>query len=130
MSTIIVGYVPTPTGETALQAAAHEARTHGDQLLVLNVHRHDAPVHADALDDADRRRVRDMLADSAAEVDFVEVEDDSDVAHAILSAAEEHDARLIVLGLRRRSRVGKLLLGSDAQRIIMQAECNVLCVRR
>lgn len=52
-----------------------------------------------------------------------------DVADDIIAAASEGDADLIVIGLRRRSPVGKLLLGSNAQRILLDAPCPVLAVK-
>ncbi len=46
-----------------------------------------------------------------------------------MSAAERSSADLIVIGLRRRSPVGKLILGSNAQRILLDAPCPVLAVK-
>lgn len=50
------------------------------------------------------------------------------VGHAIASTAERVGADLMVLGLTKRSLVGKVLLGSDAQGALMAATCPVLCV--
>lgn len=47
----------------------------------------------------------------------------------VLDAAEEHQADLIVIGLRRRSPIGKLFLGSTAQRILLEADCPVVAVK-
>lgn len=48
---------------------------------------------------------------------------------AMLAAAEQTGADLVVVGLRRRSPVGKALLGSVAQEILLQADCPVLGVK-
>lgn len=50
-------------------------------------------------------------------------------ADAVLDLSIENKATLIVVGVRRRSPVGKFLLGSAAQRIILEAEAPVLTVK-
>ena len=50
-------------------------------------------------------------------------------AEDLIAAAEESDADVIVIGLRRRTPVGKLILGSNAQRILLDAPCPVLAVK-
>jgi nucleotide-binding universal stress UspA family protein len=55
--------------------------------------------------------------------------DAQDPADEVLRAAESTDAEFIVIGLRRRSPVGKLLLGSNAQRVLLDAACPVLAVK-
>jgi nucleotide-binding universal stress UspA family protein len=52
-----------------------------------------------------------------------------DIADAVLDAARESRATLVVVGVRRRSPVGKMLLGSVAQRVILDADCPVLAVK-
>jgi nucleotide-binding universal stress UspA family protein len=53
----------------------------------------------------------------------------TDLADQILELADEAGVELIVLGLRRRSASGKLILGSSAQRILLEASCPVLAVK-
>ena len=50
-------------------------------------------------------------------------------AEDLIAVANETDADLIVIGLRRRTPVGKLILGSNAQRILLDAPCAVLAVK-
>lgn len=47
----------------------------------------------------------------------------------IVAFAEEIGADLIVLGVKKRSKVGKLMFGSTAQYVILQADCPVLAVK-
>ncbi len=53
----------------------------------------------------------------------------NDPAEDLISVAESEAADFIVIGLRRRSPVGKLILGSNAQRILLDASCPVLAVK-
>lgn len=52
-----------------------------------------------------------------------------DAAQFVLDLADRESARLIVLGLRRRSATMKMLLGSHVQYILTNSERPVVCVR-
>ena len=73
-----------------------------------------------------------MVADIKGEGVDVEVqhkEQARDAADEILAAADEAGASLVVVGLKKRSAVGKLMLGSTAQTVMLGAKCSVLGVR-
>ncbi|MFE1083840.1 universal stress protein [Brevibacterium sediminis] len=71
-------------------------------------------------------RTRHPKTPDAEVVFLAEHQDESD---AVLDLAAEHDASLIVIGVRRRSPVGKFLLGSAAQKIILEAPIPVLTAK-
>jgi len=52
-----------------------------------------------------------------------------DPAEDLINVATDVAAEFIVIGLRRRTPVGKLILGSNAQRILLDAPCPVLAVK-
>jgi nucleotide-binding universal stress UspA family protein len=47
----------------------------------------------------------------------------------LVAFAKENGVNEIVVGVRKRSKVGKLLLGSTAQYVILNADCPVVTVR-
>lgn len=131
---IVVGYAATDEGRAALERATDEARARGVLLLVVNSTRPDRIGHRTSPEDAariedDLGRVREQLARSGVQHELRRPSPTPDPAEDIISAALECDAELIVIGLRRRTPVGKLLLGSNAQRILLDAPCPVLAVR-
>lgn len=117
---IVVGYLATPEGEAALRSAAHEAKRRGSDLKIVPSGAGD--------DSAFPTETHKALLDGL----HYEVEgpaEDGDVAELLISTAERTDAELIVIGLRKRNPVGKLILGSNAQRILLDASCPVLAVK-
>lgn len=125
--TIVVGYVPTNEGEAALAAAVTETRRRGSRLVVVLVRRARAEQHATFEAEADA--LRDRLDDQDVAYEVRQLRRSEDLADDLIATAAEVEAELIVIGLRRRSPVGKLILGSNAQRILLDAACPVLAVK-
>ena len=73
--------------------------------------------------------VKAKLEGSGVEFDLRQLVRGFEPAEDLISVAETNSADLIVIGLRRRSPVGKLILGSNAQRILLDAHCAVLAVK-
>ena len=116
---IVVGYSPRPEGRAALSRALSEARLRGAALVVVNT---SPEVDADG-------GLASELAASGVTYDIRTSADVHDSAEELIRTAEATDADFIVIGLRRRSPVGKLLLGSNAQRVLLDAACPVLAVK-
>ena len=47
----------------------------------------------------------------------------------LVQLADEHKADEIIIGVRRRSKVGKLIFGSTAQYVVLNASCPVVSVK-
>jgi nucleotide-binding universal stress UspA family protein len=131
MGSIVVGYVPKAEGRAALRRAADEARLRNLRLVVINSHRGGREFdREEAIEsEAQLEEVRNELDKAGVEHEVRQLVRGLDPAEDLISVAEELDAELIVIGLRRRSPVGKLILGSNAQRVLLDAACPVLAVK-
>lgn len=127
-TSIVVAYSPDPYGRAALEHGAALAADGGDRLVVVNATKGDSYVdrryaHEDEVTELVRR------VEAAGVPVEVRREMVPDVADAVLEVVDEVAARLLVVGVRPRSPVGKVLLGSVAQQLILDASCPVLSVR-
>ncbi|MBW9206163.1 universal stress protein [Mumia sp. zg.B53] len=131
MGTIVVGYVPKAEGRAALARAVEEAKLRGSSLVVVNSHRGGRDFDDDdaVRTEAQLKDVREQLADSGVDSEVRQLVRGMDPADDLIKVAEETGAEFIVIGLRRRSPVGKLILGSNAQRVLLDATCPVLAVK-
>jgi nucleotide-binding universal stress UspA family protein len=116
----------------ALHEAAREAQIRGTDLAVFHV------VESLDLDieDAYRSGLQDEVESALTEVGGTGVPwqlhlatAQEDVAEAILDLTKKAEAELLVIGARRRSPVGKALLGSVTQTVILEADVPVLVVK-
>lgn len=143
--TLVVGYVPTDEGRDALKLAADEAVRRGAHLLVVSSRHVDYPASArdlaayevelkevrHELEDEfenDFKDLRQRLGDAGVVHEFRAMVPSHDPSADLITAAAEANADFVVIGLRRRTAVGKLLLGSNAQRILTDAPCPVIAV--
>ena len=116
-SVIVVGYSSRPEGRAALRRAVEEARLRHSELVIV-------PSAT-----AELAALAEQLAESGLPHRIADAADSAEPADEVLRAASEEAVDLIVIGLRRRSPVGKLLLGSNAQRVLLDASCPVLAVK-
>lgn len=133
--TIVVGYDGSEASRAAVEAAIERAGSDGRIVLV---HSYDippdymgAPYYQDMLSHEAKRSQDTMrelaerypsLADAQHEAEQIP----GDPAQAILQVADVQDADEIVLGSHGRGRIGSLVLGSVAQKVIHEATCPVL----
>ena len=128
---VVVAYQESAVGNLALQEAAKEANLRGTSMTVVNV---PEGVDIDVIK-ANKVRLSNEIADALREVDGHDVDwtlqviTGEDAAEAVLDLVAGTDAQLLVVGARRRSRVGKLLMGSVTQSIILDADVPVLVVK-
>lgn len=125
--TVVVGYVRTPEGEAALAAAVEQLNA-GERLIVVNKPE-PGELDGEFSAEQDSDALHNNLAEQGVDAEVVNLYADDEPAALIVEQATVHAARLIVIGLRRRSPVGKILLGSTAQSVLFDAPCPVLSVR-
>ncbi len=135
---IVAGaHTSSPQGVAAIDAAARETRLRDGRLVLVGhvgVSRSEYSPERHHAEMADRLREVEALAERLADDHGIAVSSQVPdgaltAADSILRVAASEQADLVVIGVRDRSRVGKLVLGSDAQAILLDATCPVLAVR-
>ena len=129
---ILVCYDGSNVAKDGIKLARHHAKVFGASLLIVKAL---PQSHELSYDDIQKE-------ESSLESEAKELLEESDVTyetHAIvtnLSAGEEiiefagrNEVDEIVIGIRKRSKVGKLVFGSTAQYVILSAPCPVVSVR-
>lgn len=125
---IVIGYTADRFGRAALEHGIAEARLRGTSLLVINSTSGEAYVdpafaHEDEVHDVERH-----LGECGVGYELVQPVG-VDTARELLTAMERDDAELLVIGVRHRSPVGKLLLGSVSQQVLLECPKPVLAVK-
>ena len=128
MGNIVAGFVDSPEGYHALDLAIDEAKKRDAKLIVVHSMKGgtDTPTEQIAQYNLALKKVEDKLDGESISSEIVQYVRNQTPAEDIIAAAEEYDAELIVIGYRKRTSVGKALLGSQAQEIMMGANCPVL----
>jgi nucleotide-binding universal stress UspA family protein len=140
-SSIVVGTDGSDTAEVALKRAVELASLTGAKLHVVSAYEPSParvggnrpaaeaaewPVGSDFKVDAVLQRARDTVGGSGVEVEVHSPK--GDAADALIEAAREHDANLIVLG-SRGMRGARRVLGSVPNKVSHHAPCDVLIVQ-
>ncbi len=127
--TIVVGYIPRPEGLAAVDHAIVEAERRGEKLVVVNTGHHGDYADPSFAASQDLEALDAQLTTRGIEHEIRQPTRGLAPADELLDAANEVDATLLVIGLRRRSPLGKLITGSTAQQVLLDAACAVLAVK-
>ncbi len=127
--TILVAYVARPEGQAALDKGLEIATRRKERLIVVNASPGGSKEDASMVDVPERERVEKILADSGIDAEFKQFVRGKSAVEEIEDMIETQQVSLLVIGLRKRSPVGKLILGRVAQELLLSASCPVLAVK-
>lgn len=126
--TVLIGYLPAPEGDKALATGIAEAKLRGTKAVVVNSPRKGAHDRWSTLS-ADRlQQMNDLAAAHGVEIEIVQPEHEGSLTAVLNSLAESYEASVLVIGMRKRNPLGKLVLGSQAEHILMESHIPVLTV--
>ncbi len=128
---ILVGYEESRVAEAALKVALKHARAFDAELFIVtsldqghDLARDDIEAVEDKLDKLKiTHKIDDIHCESHAIVSLLTPGED------LIEFAQDHDIDEIVIGIKKRSKVGKLVFGSNAQYVLLEADCKVVTVR-
>ena len=122
--TVLVAYNESPQGEAAMRAAVTEATRREQELAVLVL-----TPQVGAKVPAALAHLLDTVPGSVTVAPIMFRAEHADVADAIVDHAEAVSADLVVIGSRKHSSVGKFLVGSTTQRVLLDSPAPVLVVK-
>jgi nucleotide-binding universal stress UspA family protein len=125
---IVVGYSADPFGRAALEHGIAEAKLRQTNLLVINSTTGEAYADPRFAKSGEVHDVEERLANCGVEFELTQPVG-VDTAEELLKATKRADAQLLVIGIRHRSPVGKLLLGSVSQQLLLECPKPVLAVK-
>jgi nucleotide-binding universal stress UspA family protein len=127
--TILVAYVPRPEGQVALDKGIEIAKRRQEHLVVVNTSLGGTQEDPSMADVQDVERVERMLEGSGLNAEFKQFVRGKSAVSEIEVLVDSLQVSLLIIGLRKRSPVGKLILGSVAQDILLSVSCPVLAVK-
>ena len=127
--TILVAYVARPEGQAALDKGMEIAKERNERLIVVNASPGGTKEDPSKIDVAEVERVEQLLATSGLTAEFKQFIRGASAVEEIDALVNSQQVSLLVIGLRKRSPVGKLIMGSVAQEILLTVSCPVLAVK-
>jgi nucleotide-binding universal stress UspA family protein len=127
--TILVAYVARPEGQAALDKGMEIAKRRKERLVVVNASPGGTKEDPAMIDVQERERVEKVLRNAGLDAEFKQFVRGKSAVEEIEDMVTSQQVSLLIIGLRKRSAVGKLILGSVAQELLLNVSCPVLAVK-
>ena len=128
---ILVGFDGTNAAKEAIALAEHHARVFGATIILAysmvggpEVPRRDFEIAENSLE-----HEKSVLLEKKAPCETIMSVRGLEAGEDLVQLAGEHQADEVIVGVRRRSKVGKIIFGSTAQYVILNAPCPVVTVK-
>jgi nucleotide-binding universal stress UspA family protein len=129
---ILVCYDGSNVARDALKLAQKHAETYGAKLLIAKAIPQDRDLQYSDIQEAEDdlgKDVRKILGEGDIAYDTQLLVTNLTAGEELVDFARRYNVDEIVLGVKRRSKVGKLIFGSTAQYVILNAPCPVVSIR-
>ncbi len=129
---LVVGYDGSNVAKDALKLAFDKAKKFGGEIDVIRsilqshtlkyeeIRRHEQTLE---------NEVKDIFDDDSVSYKTHVIVTHQTAGEALVEFAKDHGSEELIIGIRRRSKVGKLVFGSTAQHVILNASCPVLTIK-
>jgi nucleotide-binding universal stress UspA family protein len=128
---ILVGYDRTEEAGRALELAVRHAKVFGAKVCVLTSRSTGTDEELpDIKKDEERlKNAKKLLEEAGVDCETYLLIRGETPAEDIIDFAEKNEVDEIIVGIAKKSRVGKLIFGSNAQYVILHASCPVVTVQ-
>ena len=128
---ILVGYDGSKVTDDVIKLAHKHAKAFKADVYIVTSLEQDAGLEKEDIDKAESKleklktpfRADDIPCETQTSVSYQSPGED------LVNYAKDNSIDQIIIGIRRRSKVGKLVFGSTAQYVILEAPCPVLGVK-
>jgi nucleotide-binding universal stress UspA family protein len=127
----MVGYDGSNCAKDALDLASKHAKAFGADIIVITSLEGGNETNTGHIEQAKKELefAETFMKDRGINVDTHLLIRGLKPGEDLVNYANENDIDAIFIGVRRRSKVGKLLSGSNAQYIILKAPCPVVTIK-
>ena len=128
---ILVAYRGTNVGQDLMDIAVKHAKAFDGRILVMTSLIGGEATDQETIDQAKENLegARSFFEENGVDCEIHLLIRGMEAGEDIVSFAREKQADEIILGVKSRSKVGKLIFGSTAQVVILSAPCPVVSVR-
>jgi nucleotide-binding universal stress UspA family protein len=128
---ILVSYNGTKESEAALELAKSHAKIFDAKLVIISSSEGGKGEKPEVINKIqhDLESIQENISEEGLECEVEQLARGLTPGEDIVLYAEENDIDQIYVGIRKKSRTSKLILGSTAQFIILKAKCPVTSVK-